>query len=221
MARMTKDELREDPILERIQATIDFLQRNSRWFLAGAALIVVVIVGAMVLGRTQERNRQAAAQLLAEGQANYMMGNLPVATDRLQELLASYGGTPSANPARLYLGEALLAQEQPDEALALYEEARAQAGHEAHQQAAAERGRAAALEDLGRFAEASAAFEAAAGLAPFGAADDLVQAGRTALAAGEPSRARELLERARAEGADAQRTQLEFYLAQAEAAAQP
>ncbi|MFH1145294.1 MAG: tetratricopeptide repeat protein [Candidatus Eisenbacteria bacterium] len=211
---MTKEELREDPVLERIQKLVDFSAHNSRWLIGAAIVVVAVIVAVSALHRSQIRGQREAARYLSEAQASYMRGNLPAAESQLRQLVDGYGGTPAGSMGRVYLGDVLRALARPEEALKLY--ADAEKGS-AVQQTAALRGRAAALEDLGRFAEASEAYERASAVAPFLQGEDLIGAGRTAIKAGQAARAKELLEKARGLVQGERQSELALLLAQAEA----
>ena len=140
MARMTKEELREDPILEHIQSFLGFVERNSRWIGLGVVILVVVLAGSIMVQRSKQRAEAEAEQLLAEGQTYFLQGNYVSAESQLQELLDSYGGTHAALAGRIYLGDALLAEGRASEALRLYEEAAAKAD-EPFLRAAGQRGR--------------------------------------------------------------------------------
>ncbi|MBD3235164.1 MAG: tetratricopeptide repeat protein [Candidatus Eisenbacteria bacterium] len=218
MSRMTKEELREDPVLEWIQDAISFLQRNMRWILTGAIIVVAVIVGGVALSRSHQRAEREAAQQLAAAQRGYLQGAYAQAEVQLRQLIDAHGGTRVAGAARVYLGDALLAQQRATEALETYEEAIAKGGDQDPMVlAAAHRGRAAALESLSRPAEASQAYADAAQFDTAFTFDDLYHAGRTALEAGDAQRARALFERAQSRGDTRRAAEVDFYLAQAEA----
>jgi tetratricopeptide (TPR) repeat protein len=220
VARMTKQELREDPVLERIQGGLDYMERNARWLTLGVVAVVIVIVATMMIQRGRQRAEVEASQQLTMAQGLYLQGQHARAAAELQELLSRHGGTSAADQARIYLGDALLAQGQAVEALAAFDDAAAGADDQ-QSRAAAERGRAAALETLGRLAEASQAYEHAAQAATHFQSDDLLGAGRCALQAGDPARAQTLLARAKELAGTAGEAKISFYLAQAEAALEP
>lgn len=218
MSRMTKEELREDPVLERIQWFVDFTQNNARWIGLGAVIVVVVVVGVIMLDRSNKRSEAEAEQLLRAGQTFLYQNDHVRAESELRTLLESYGGTHSAIAGRIAMGDALQAQGRAEEALQYYDEA-SRKTREPLLQAAAHRGRAAALESLSRFADASAAYERAAEFDTAFRYDDILAAGRTALKAGDAARAQTLLTSIE-ENEDASRqvkTQADFYLAQAKA----
>jgi len=216
---MTKEELREDPVLEQIQRGVAFAQQNTRWLIAGAVVVIAVIVGVFALQRGRVRAEREAGQFLVEAQVGYLQGNYAAAETQLKEMLQSYGRTRAAGAAQLTLGDALLAQSRPDEALKAYEAASGKTGRDAELGAAAQRGRAAALEDLGRLPEASGAYEKAATLGTLGRVTDLIAAARTALQGGDPARAKTLLDRAKQADTKSQSAgEIGVYMARIEAA---
>jgi tetratricopeptide (TPR) repeat protein len=214
---MTKEELREDPVLEAVQGFLSFMQRHGRWVALGAAAIAVIVVGVIMLQRSSQRAEAEASAQLAIGQSYFVQGNYAESESQLRELLSSHGGTRSGRAARIYLGDALLAQGRNEEALEAYEEALSKVGS-GELQVAAQRGEAATLESLGRYAEASVAYERAADHHSPLEGDDLVAAGRSALRASDAARAQVILERARDLGIRSIETQINFYLSQAQLA---
>jgi tetratricopeptide (TPR) repeat protein len=213
---MTKDELRQDPVLERMQSLLRLGERHSRWLIGGLIVIVAVIVGVGALHRAQLRGQREGARYLAEAQASYLRGNLSAAESQLRQVVDSYGGTAAGQMARVYLGDVLQALGRTDEALRLYE--KESGSDNPVLKTAALRGSAAALEDLGRLAEASQAYERASAAAPFLQADDLIGAGRTALKAGDAARAKGFFEQAQKEVGSERFAEIALLLAEAEAA---
>lgn len=194
---MTKDELREDPVLEQIQRGVAFAQHHARWLIAGALVVIAVVVGTLALQRSRAHGDRQAAQYLIESQAGYLQGNYAAAETQLKEMLATYGRSKLAGPAQLTLGDVLLAQGRPQDALQAYEAAAEKAGGDSELAAAALRGQGAALEDVGRAADASQAYEKAAAKPSLSQVTDLIAAARAAVEAGDPARAKGLLERAK------------------------
>ncbi len=217
MAHMTKEELREDPVLEWIQHAVDWTRRNVRWAALGVAAIVIVALAALMITRGQKKAELEAQQLLTSGQAYFLQGNAQSAETQLRQLVDGHGGSAAAKTGRIYLGDALAAQGRYDEALRVYDEACGSVGGGALG-AAAQRGKASALESLQRWPEASQAYEQAGReKTPF-QAEDLVAAGRCALRGGDAERAKGLLERARDMNEASVMAMVNFYMAEAEAA---
>ncbi len=219
MSQMTKEELREDPVLERIQWFVNFAEHNARWIALGAVIVVVVIVGSIMLDKSNKRSEAEAEQFLRAGQTYLYQGNYVGAESELRMLLESYAGSHSAIAGRIAMGDALYAQGRAEEAVRYYEEA-AQKTREPLLQAAAYRGLGTSLESLDRYPAASIAYEKASGIPTAFQNDDLLAAGRSALRAGDAARAELLLQPI--DDGDARRelkSKAAFYRAQAKAEA--
>jgi tetratricopeptide (TPR) repeat protein len=219
VAHMTKEELREDPVLEWIQHAIEWTQHNVRWVAVGAAAVIIVVIAAVMITRGQRKTELEAQELLTTGQAYFLQGNAAAAEVQLRQLVDGHGGSAAARSARIYLADALAAQGRFDEALSAYSEACGSVGG-GTMEAAAQRGKAGTLESLQRLPEASQAYEEAARTKTSFQADDLVAAARCALASGDPQRAKSLLERARELNVASAASKISYYLAAAEAATQ-
>lgn len=192
---MTKQELREDPVLESIQKGLSFAQENSRWLVLGVvALIVVAAVGLMVLQGRKAAGQRATVEL-ARARTQVFAGALADARSTLETLLTRDGGTSSATEARLLLGDVYLRMGLASEARDKYDAALRDI-KDPMLRSGALRGLAAALEDMDVKAEASTRYEEAAGDAQNAIAlNDLMNAARTAADAGDLSRAKSIYER--------------------------
>jgi len=216
VTKMSKEELRDDPVLDWIQVGVSFAQRNARWLLMGGIIVAAGIVAAITLQKSQGRSEAEAAALLTDAQRRYLQGAYPAAEVQLRQMIEAHGRTAAALPGYIYLGDALLAQGRASEALTAYDEAVARGQKDLLLLAAAHRGKAASLESLSRFADAAKDYEEAAAIATPLQADDMIQAGRNALLAADPTRAQEILQRAR-KLESGRVPEIDFYLAQAEA----
>ena len=219
MSRMTKEELREDPVLEWIQNFVQKVQDNTRWIVIGVAGLVVIVFGTIMIGNSRTEAAAEAKRQLVAGQAAFLQGNYAGAETQLQQLLASQSGGVTALRARLVLGDALLAQNRFAEALEIFEDATRNGGDD-DLRAAALRGCAVAYESVGRYAEAKTSFEQAAAIPTVLTGDDLFGGARSAMAAGDPAAAKVLLESIETGTASASvnASKVAFYLAQADAA---
>jgi tetratricopeptide (TPR) repeat protein len=218
VSRMTKEELREDPVLEWIQNFVEKVQDNSRWIVIAVVAVVVVIAGTIMIGNSRREAAAVAGSQLIAGQAQFLQGNYAGAENQIQQLLATTSGGEVALRARLVLGDALLAQARPSEALTVFEDA-TRGGGDADLQAAAQRGYAVALESVGRFGEALTAFEQAAAIPTSLTSDDLLGGARCAMSTSDPAKAIALLEQIELGGkSGTNESKVAFYLAQAEAA---
>jgi Tfp pilus assembly protein PilF len=192
---MTKKELREDPVMESIQKGLGFARTNTRWLVLGVVAVVVVIaVGVMVLQGRKAASRRASVEL-AQARTQLFGGQLAQARASLETLVARNRGSSAALEAQLLLGDVYLRLGQPADARTSFEESLRDL-EDPLVRSGALRGLAAALEDMGNKAEASARYEeAAADGRNASALSDLMNAARTAADGGDLSRARTLYER--------------------------
>ena len=194
-ARMTKKEIRHDPVLESFQKGLDFTQHHGRWLVLGVVGIVVVVAVAVMVIQGRQTAAERAAMDMTQARAQVMRGQIAQARLTLEGLTSRHGGSEVASEAYLLLGDVHLATGQPAEARTSFEQALQGKGGPLLKRAA-ERGLATALDDLGDASAASLRYESAAGdEKSAGALSDLMNAARTARAAGDMERARGLYER--------------------------
>lgn len=184
---------------EKADALLAFLIKNQAMLIAVS--IVIVLAGGAVFYIQQQQRAKAAegSRLAAEAAAMIESGNLQQAIDGnnltpgLSRIAREYRGTPGGNLAALMLGESLLSLDEPEKAEAVYSSMQ---GINNDLKAAAEAGRARALEQQGRTADAARALEKAGNTAQNKAlaAIYLADAAELYLAAGEPSKATALTE---------------------------
>jgi predicted negative regulator of RcsB-dependent stress response len=194
---MTKQELREDPILETLQRWYSWSRRHAGWLAAGLVIVVVVSAGAGLMLRGRSVAKAKAAVELAQARTLFLQGQTAAARTTLEQLLARYGGTPAGLEARLILAEIRLEDGQPEAAEALLRELIGRVREGDPLKIAARRTLAACLEQTGQFDEASRIYEELAGDKTTAAAlSDLLNAARVAREAGQLPRASELYARA-------------------------
>ena len=135
-----------------------WVKANARQ-LGFGALGVAAVAGILWVVRAQnERSEMTASQQLVAAQRTVGAGNLPVAAVDLKKLAEQYGSTRAGTDAKVLLGQVLLQQGKPDEALKELEGIGTSGPTAASVQAL----RGAALEQSGKFAEAAAAYLKAA-----------------------------------------------------------
>lgn len=145
------------PSLDLDDSTEDLISwaRSHARQLGFGALGVVAVAGILWVVRAQnERSELAASQQLVAAQRSVGAGNLPVAATDLKKLSQQYGSTRAGTDAKVLLGQVLLQQGKPDEALKELEGV----GTTGPTAASVHALRGAALEQSGKFAEAAAAY---------------------------------------------------------------
>jgi len=180
---------------------IAWLQANRRLVLIGAGIVLAGILVAWFLVTARGRREEFATRALNQAQAIAESGNIPVASTELQKVIDTYGGTDAAVQAEISLNQLRLISGQSELAIVRLREF-AREGLAPRFAAAAQALLGAALENVGRPAEAAAAYQAASDAAPqdYLKADYLLQSARAWSAAGKE-----------AEAATALRTLLEKY----------
>ncbi len=115
--RMTRKNLRQDSFVDWTGRAYSFIQDHYLALAGVAAAIVVIVVAATFYVQGGERSRERASQLLYEGQTLLAQGSYAGASERLQEVVDSYGGTTFGLRAHADLARALLGMGEREAAL--------------------------------------------------------------------------------------------------------
>lgn len=152
--------------------------------------MVIAASGGWFVVSAKARKEAFAARALRDAQAAVAAGNVPLATNDLSRLVASYRGTPAASEAAILLGQLRLTRGEADSAireLTSFADSRPKPRF----LAAAYNLLGAALEQRGSVAEAAEAYQKAAAAWPYDylRAQSLLDAGRAFWVAGDTGRA--------------------------------
>lgn len=194
--RITRREMKEDPLVTFSLKAADFARRNARVLAVVGVVVVASAIIAVMMTRDRARAESEAEVLLAEANKELWRGNAPEATTLYNELLDRYAGTKSGRRGLLFGGDALLESGKYDEAIGSYEKFLSRERKDELLRSSARRGIATALEDKGEFAKAAGVREAL-GITLQGndAAQELMSAGRCYRAASMYGKAIELYEK--------------------------
>ena len=175
---------------------IEWARQNRRVATAAGAAVVIVAAGAWFVVSAKARKEGFAARALRDAQAAVVAGNVPLATNDLSRLVASYRGTAAAEEAAILLGQLRLTRGEADSAIRELSSF-TESGPRPRFLAAAYNLLGAALEQQARFAEAGEAFQKAASAWPYDylQAQALLDAGRAFRAAGDTASAAAAYER--------------------------
>lgn len=157
--RLTKKQLKEDPLLKTTGETLDFAKHHVRLLfgIVGAGLLVVAIV---VFSRNaSSQSAERAAGIMAAAQSELSRGSLEPAAARLQEVIANMGGTPAGKQAYLVLADVRYNQGRFQEAADVYEAALDVVGDDPILGGTVRRGLAACRENLGQPDAAAALYQ--------------------------------------------------------------
>lgn len=153
--RLTRQQLKEDPLLQGTSDAADYAKDHMR-LIIGVAAALIVLSSVIYFVRTgAARGKEQAAAMLIEAKTELKRGALEAAAGRLEELTRDHGGTTSGKAGLLVYGDVRFAQGQYQEADEYYRRAAEAYSKDAVLSDAARRGRAACLENLSRHEEAA------------------------------------------------------------------
>jgi tetratricopeptide (TPR) repeat protein len=195
--RLTRHELKEDPLLRETAHVAEFAAKHARLLMGGAVIVIVVVLGAVFMRASARRAEDRAGEQLAQALVDVEQGNLTVAAQRLEDLVGSSAGAPSGKQGILILGDIRYALGNYVESEKLFRQAMDVYGESGLEGRVARRGLAASLENLGRHDEAAALYQGLAADAPTAEArgDLLVAAAGSLARAGKSEEARGIYDR--------------------------
>jgi tetratricopeptide (TPR) repeat protein len=192
--RLTRRQIREDPLLVWSARAEAFAAENWQRLAIGAGAVALVVILIFVLRGARRGAELEASELLAQSQVQLWTGNYSEAGQLSQQVIERSPGTRSGRIAHLVRGEALLKTGDFDGALASYRTFLDREKRDSVMRVSAQRGVAVALEETGQFAAAADAYEELAREATHAPIiiQDLLSAGRCRDRAGDATRARAL-----------------------------
>ncbi len=120
--KVTKHMMKEDKLVTTTFKLTEFVQKHSREFLiAGAGVVVIVLVALFLISSNKSRN-QKAAELLGKARVELESGEFQAATADLQAIWRSYKGTNAAQEALYLLGNSYYYAKDYDQALRYFKE---------------------------------------------------------------------------------------------------
>lgn len=163
---------------------------SQRTLTIAAIAVAVLALAAWMVMTSARRKEQFATRALLEARMTAEQGNLPLAATQFQQLVDTYRGSDASREALIGLNQLRLINGQSDLAAVSLREFIA-TNPEPKYAAPAHALLGAALENAARPADAAAAYQEAARIAPIDylKAEYLLQAGRALLAAGKPAEA--------------------------------
>jgi tetratricopeptide (TPR) repeat protein len=139
---------------DHTENAFEWMKAHTRQIGFGA-LGVAAVAGILWVVRAQnERSEMTASQQLVAAQRSVGSGNLPLAAADLKKIAQQYGSTRAGTDATVLLGQVLLQQGKPEEALKELEAV----GTSGPTASSVHALRGAGLEQSGKFAEAAAAY---------------------------------------------------------------
>ncbi len=195
--RLTKKELRQDPLIETAGKAKSFMDVHGRIVTISVAAVVALLVVAIVVSNIREVANDDALTSLAHVRKIVNQGRMEVAVDSLTVIADRYSGTQGGAEAVAQLAELHLSEGDSEAALEAFERLEREYKDSYLLLEAALSGQAAALENLGRFEEAAQRFEQLYRKNKFGHAKPyaLFESGRLWVLAGNPDEAKRSFQR--------------------------
>jgi predicted negative regulator of RcsB-dependent stress response len=152
--RLTRHDLKEDPLMKHTGEVVDFAQHHVRMLLIAAGVLLVAVVAVVIIRGARGHEEDVASGMLAEARADLDHGNPDAAAARLKDMLEFHGGTVSGKEAKLMYADIQFNKGQYDEAATYYAEAVRAFGTDPVLGPVAQRGLAATYENQGQNAQA-------------------------------------------------------------------
>ncbi len=166
---------------------------HTRQLIYAAAAVVVLIAAVWAYITSERRKEQFATQALSAARTDAESGNLPLAANDLTRLIDRYGGTRAADEAVVLLSQVRLVEGGAQVGLVVAQlQSFVKGSHPAYVLASAYSLLGGALEQQGKYREASQAYGEAVKVAThdFLKAEYLLDSGRTLAIAGDSAAAR-------------------------------
>lgn len=140
----------------------DFARSHGRNMAIGAGVLAALVIGVVLVQSSRTSSNEAAASQLSAAMIDVNSNQLDAAAQKLTDVISRYGGSAAGNRARLYLGDIELKRGNAAAALTQFEAFLGHVSSSDYFWTAGQRGRAIALENQSKFAEAAKGFEALA-----------------------------------------------------------
>jgi predicted negative regulator of RcsB-dependent stress response len=157
--RLTRQQLKEDPLMKSTGETVDFIQHHMKLIVAGIAGILIIIIAILIFKNSAAQGADQAAGILADARGDMARGALEPAAARLTTVIEDHGKTTAAREATLLYAHLRYGQERYADAETSYRKALDTYEKDPILGPVARRGLAATLENLTRYEEAATLYE--------------------------------------------------------------
>ena len=104
--KITKREIKEDPLVTAYVKVQRFLRENSKILNVGFTILVIVLAVAILMGRSKKRAEVNAAGQLGMAEQFYYAEDYPKAIPELEQIINTFSGTRSAGKAVFFVANA-------------------------------------------------------------------------------------------------------------------
>lgn len=191
--RITKKQIKEDPLVTTYFKSIDFIKEHSQKITTGVIVLLSVVVLLVFLMRSKRAAEFDASEQLAKANVELSQNKSQEAIDILLNMIDNYSGTNSAAKGVYLLAKAYYEKGEYDKSLLHFEKYLDDYGDDKILASAAFSGIASCYEQLGKYLDAAQYYKKGAEKFPehFGAAQQLIDAGRCFSLANQKAQAKE------------------------------
>jgi TolA-binding protein len=199
--RLTKHQLKEDPLVTGAFRAQVYLQENREKLVWGAGILAALVLASIWFFNARGEKADQAETLLTRANLEFQGGQTPLALQDYRQLTEKYPGTRAGKEGLYYLANAYFQTADYNQAELYFDKFLKNSGSNDLLKASGHAGLAAALDKNGKTKEAAGHYLSAVKLSQKNslAADYLVGAVKTHSALGDSTKARELLKQLRQE----------------------
>jgi predicted negative regulator of RcsB-dependent stress response len=151
----------------RLEVIADWFELHSKQVTGAVIAIAIVVGGVWFYTRSQHLKAQRAEKALYAAEQSVAVGNMPLAESDLRKMITRYDGTSAASQARLLLAQLQYEQGKYQDGITLLKQAVPKLESDKEFASSGHLLLATGYEQLRKFAEAAAEYQAAAKLARF------------------------------------------------------
>lgn len=196
--RIKRKELKEDKLVTTFFQARDYFEKHQGNIIkiGGAAVLVVALAAFWFISKSRAEHQ--ASYELSMAILAAQAGNPAAVSDQFSQIADRYAGTTAGDEALFYVAQMKFLADEPEEALKAFDDFLSKGRKGTYLYAASLAGKAATLEDLGRFEEAAQTYLAAASVNPdrlgFASPEFHLDAARCYRLAGKEDKAQEQYE---------------------------
>ena len=195
--KITKREIKEDPLVTFYVRTQKFLQKHSKPFYIGILAVIVIATFIMLDSRSRRTGNIRAESRVVTAEQIYFSRDFDRAIPELQAVIQESPGTVSAGRSVFYMANCYYEKGEYADAMRFFQQYLDDYGSIDYFKISSQSGIAACLENEDRFAQAGDAYEKAASMAAdyFTRPFDLKNAARCYVQAGIPEKGRSIYQK--------------------------
>lgn len=157
--RMVRSDSRDAAVAEATGQVMDFFETHGRNLIIALGVLAVLVVAGLWIRSSMAGDERAAAARLSEANIDLSQGRVDAAAAKLTETIQRHGGSKSGKRARLTMGSVEMARGNYAAADAQFQAFLSGLSPEDFDWVQGQRGRAAALENTGKYADAARIYE--------------------------------------------------------------